>query len=63
MHCELRDPGLPTLIDIQGEFEKMGDEDCDLVEISFPTVNSLGGVKVKTNASSVPVRAGTTVGV
>lgn len=33
----------------------------DLVEISFPTVNSLGCVKVKTNAYSVPVRAGTTV--
>ena len=39
----------------------MAGEDCDLVEISFPTVNSLGCVKVKTNACSVPVRAGTTV--
>lgn len=34
---------------------------CDLVEVSFPTVNSLGCVKVKTNAYSVPARAGSTV--
>lgn len=33
----------------------------DLVEVSFPTVTSLGWVKVKTNAYSVPVKAGTTV--
>lgn len=33
----------------------------DLVEVSFPTVNSLGCVRVKTNAYSVPARAGTTV--
>jgi transposase len=39
----------------------LADEGFDLVEISFPTVNSLGCVKVKTNAYSVPVRAGTTV--
>jgi transposase len=36
-------------------------EGFDLVEVSFPTVNSLGCVKVKTNAYSVPVAAGTTV--
>ena len=33
----------------------------DLVEVSFPVVTSLGCVKVKTNAYSVPVKAGTTV--
>jgi transposase len=33
----------------------------DLVEVSFPIVTSLGCVKVRTNAYSVPVKAGTTV--
>ncbi len=33
----------------------------DLTEVSFPRVDSLGRVKVRTNAYSVPVRAGTTV--
>jgi hypothetical protein len=33
----------------------------DLDEVSFPTVNSLGCVKVKTNAYSVPAHAGSTV--
>jgi transposase len=33
----------------------------DLVEVSFPVVTSLGCVKVKTNAYSVPVKAGTMV--
>lgn len=36
-------------------------EGFDLVEVSFPIVTSLGCVKVKTNAYSVPVKAGTTV--
>src|SRR5204862_473797 len=36
-------------------------EGFDLAEISFPQVNSLGCVKVKTNAYSVPVKAGTPV--
>jgi transposase len=36
-------------------------EGVDLVEVSFPIVTSLGCVKVKTNAYSVPVKAGTTV--
>jgi transposase len=36
-------------------------EPFDLVEVSFPTVNTLGCVKVRTNAYSVPVRAGTVV--
>lgn len=33
----------------------------DLVEVSFPVVTSLGCVKVKTNAYSAPVKAGTAV--
>jgi hypothetical protein len=33
----------------------------DLIEVSFPIVTSLGCVKVKTNAYSVPVKAGRTV--
>lgn len=36
-------------------------EGFDLVEVSFPTVNGLGCVKVRTNAYSVPVAVGTTV--
>jgi len=36
-------------------------EGFDLAEVSFPQVNSLGGVKVKTNAYAVPVKAGTAV--
>ena len=36
-------------------------EDFDLAELSFPTVNTLGWVKVRTNAYSVPLTAGTTV--
>jgi transposase len=39
----------------------LADEDFDLVERAFPTVNSLGCVKVRTNAYSVPVPAGRTV--
>jgi hypothetical protein len=36
-------------------------EPFDLAEVSFPTVNTLGCVKVRTNAYSCPVRAGTVV--
>lgn len=36
-------------------------EDFDLVERAFPTVNSLGCVKVRTNSYSVPVDAGRAV--
>jgi hypothetical protein len=36
-------------------------EGFDLVEVSFPVVTSLSCVKVKTNAYSVPVKAGATV--
>lgn len=36
-------------------------EGFDLTEVSFPTVNTLGCVKVRTNAYSCPVRAGTAV--
>jgi transposase len=39
----------------------LAEEGFDLVEVSFPTVTSLGCVKVKTNAYSVPVTAGRTV--
>lgn len=39
----------------------LAEEDFDLTEVSFPTVNSLGCVKVRTNAYSLPVAAGTTV--
>ena len=44
-----------------GHLLPLAEEGFDLVEVSFPTVNSLGCVKVKTNADSVPVPAGTTV--
>lgn len=36
-------------------------EPFDLIEVSCPTVNSVGCVKVKTNAYSAPVKAGTRV--
>ena len=39
----------------------LAEADFDLTEVSFPTVNSLGCAKVRTNAYSVPVAAGTTV--
>ena len=37
------------------------EEGCDLAEVCFPLVDSKGCVKVRTNAYSVPVRAGTQV--
>src|SRR3989304_231685 len=36
-------------------------EDFDLAEVSFPKMNGFGCVKVRTNAYSAPVEAGTTV--
>ena len=39
----------------------LAEEAFDLMEVSFPTVNTLGCVKVRTNAYSCPVRAGTAV--
>jgi hypothetical protein len=39
----------------------LADEGFDLAEVSFPTVTGLSCVKVKTNAYSVPVKAGATV--
>lgn len=36
-------------------------EDFDLAEVSFPTVNGLGCVKVRTNAYSAPLEVGTSV--
>jgi hypothetical protein len=37
------------------------EEGFDLAEVSFPHVDSLGRVKVRTNAYSVPLPAGTMV--
>jgi hypothetical protein len=39
----------------------LAEDGFDLVEVSFPVVTSLGCAKVKTNAYSAPVKAGTTV--
>jgi transposase len=39
----------------------LADEDFDLAEVSFPTVSTMGWVRVRTNAYSVPQDAGTTV--
>jgi transposase len=39
----------------------LAEEDFDLAEVSFPIVTSLGTVKVRTNAYSVPLPAGTRV--
>jgi len=39
----------------------LAEEGFELVEVSFPVVNSLSCVKVKTNAYSAPLKAGTTV--
>lgn len=39
----------------------LGDEDFDIVEVSFPRVNNSGSVKVRTNAYSVPINAGVRV--
>jgi transposase len=39
----------------------LAEEDFDIVEVAFPKVNSLGCVKVRTNAYSVPVRSGAIV--
>lgn len=45
----------------RGHLLPLAAEGFDLVEVSFPVVTSLSCVKVKTNAYSVPVRAGRTV--
>ena len=39
----------------------LAEEDFDIVEVDFPTVNGFGCVKVRTNAYSVPVEAGARV--
>ncbi|MHB8153903.1 MAG: IS21 family transposase [Bacillati bacterium] len=39
----------------------LAEEDFDLAEMAFPTVNGFGCVKVRTNAYSVPVAAGRAV--
>jgi transposase len=47
---------------IEGEhLLPLADEGFDLAEVSFPHVDSLGRVKVRTNAYSVPLPAGTMV--
>jgi len=45
----------------RGQLLPLTAEGFDLSEVSFPTVDKLGRVKVRTNAYSVPVRAGTVV--
>ena len=45
----------------RGHLLPLAEEDFDLVEVSFPTVNGFGSVKVRTNAYSVPVAVGATV--
>jgi transposase len=45
----------------RGHLLPLAEEDFDLVEVSFPTVNSLGQVKVRTNAYSAPVEVGASV--
>ncbi|HLE82634.1 MAG TPA: IS21 family transposase, partial [Dehalococcoidia bacterium] len=45
----------------RGHLLPLAEEDFDIVEVAFPTVNSIGCVKVRTNAYSVPVRSGTVV--
>lgn len=45
----------------RGYLLPLAEGDFDLVEVSFPTVNGLGCVKVRTNSYSVPVAAGTRV--
>jgi hypothetical protein len=45
----------------QAHLQPLAPEPFDLVEVSFPVVSTLGCVRVKTNAYSVPVKAGTTV--
>jgi hypothetical protein len=52
--------GAAMLIE-RGQLLPLAEERFDLVEVSFPVVNSLGCVKVKTNAYSAPLKAGTTV--
>jgi transposase len=39
----------------------LAEEDFDLAEVSFPTVSTMGWIKVRTNAYSVPIDAGTKV--
>lgn len=45
----------------RAQLQPLVGEDFELAETSFPTVNRLGWVKVRTNAYSAPLAAGTTV--
>jgi hypothetical protein len=57
-----REQGVGTAMLIErAHLLPLAEDGFDLVEVSFPVVTSLGSVKVKTNAYSVPVKAGTTV--
>jgi transposase len=50
-----------ALVAEQAHLLPLAEAGFDLEEVSFPVVTSLGCVKVKTNAYSVPVKAGTRV--
>lgn len=52
--------GAALLIE-RGYLLPLAEAGFDLVEVSFPLVTSLSCVKVKTNAYSVPLKAGTSV--
>jgi transposase len=52
--------GAAMLIE-RGHLLPLAEDGFDLVEVSFPVVNRLSCVTVKTNAYSVPVKAGTAV--
>jgi transposase len=52
--------GAALLIE-RGHLLPLASEGVDLAHTSFPTVNGLGCVKVRTNAYSAPLRAGTEV--
>src|SRR5215210_6586628 len=60
LHGRQQTVGADLLVE-RAQLLPLAEAGCDLVEVSFPMVNSLGCVKVKTNAYSVPARAGATV--
>lgn len=45
----------------RGHLLPLAEEDFELVEVSFPTVNNLGEIRVRTNAYSVPIGVGASV--
>jgi Mu transposase-like protein len=50
-----------ALIDERAQLLPLAEQDCELAELSFPRVDGLGCVRVKTNLYSVPAPPGTTV--